>query len=69
MEEKKSTYSPKRALPQKKYLVTNFDDIKVRLPKGKREYYKAMAAKANLSLNSFAIKAMDELIEREGLDK
>ena len=52
----------------KKYLV-RFEDIKVRLPKGKRDYYKAAAARANMSLNSFVITAMDAYIEREGLDK
>ena len=67
--EKKSRYTEAQAKASKKYLAANYEDIKVRLPKGKRDYYKQAAANANESLNSFVIRAMDYLIRIEELDK
>ena len=46
-----------------KYLRNTFDDIKTRVPKGKREEYKT---KYN-SFNNFVIMAIEEKIEREVL--
>ena len=42
-----------------KYLKANLDDIKVRVPKGRREVYKAYAEKQGKSLNGFIIELMD----------
>ena len=67
-EEKKSTYTPKRAKYIKKYLTETVEDIKIRVPKGKKAYYKDAAANAGESLNAFAIRAMDYLIEVEKLN-
>lgn len=67
--EKKKRYTESQAKAAKKYLAANYEDIKIRLPKGKRDYYKQAAANANESLNSFAIRAMDYLIQLEELDK
>lgn len=67
--EKKSRYTEAQAKASKKYLAAKYDDIKVRLPKGTRDYYKQAAANANESLNTFVIRAMDYLIRVEGLDK
>ena len=50
-ENNKSTYTPARAKSQKKYLTKNFDDIKIRVPKGKREYYKQAAENAGETAN------------------
>lgn len=66
--ESKSTYTPARAKSIQKYLSEQ-EDIKLRVPKGKREYYKKLAANAGESLNSFAIRAMEYLAKIEGLDK
>lgn len=50
-----------------KYLRNTFDDIKIRVPKGKREEYKQSAKQAGYeSFNSFVIEAIDEKLEREG---
>ena len=68
-DEKKKRYTESQAKAEKKYLTANFEDIKVRLPKGKRDYYKKAAANANESLNSFVIRAMDYLIKIEDLNK
>lgn len=56
------TDAQKRAA--EKYLSEKVEDIRIRVPKGKKEYYKAQAAAAGLSLNQFAVDAMDEKIER-----
>lgn len=64
----KGTYTPARARYIKKYMETQ-EDIKIRVPKGKRDYYKKLAANAGESLNTFAIRAMDYLAAVEGLDK
>ena len=36
-----------------------FDDIKVRVPAGKKEEYKAQAAAKGLSLNAYIIKLLE----------
>ena len=38
-----------------KYMKNNLDDIKVRVPKGKREIYKAHAERKGKSLNALII--------------
>ena len=45
MSDNKGTYTPARAEYIKKHME-KLDDIKVRVPKGKREYYKKAAEKA-----------------------
>lgn len=54
-----------------KYQKEKVDTIAVRIAKDaekNKDYYKACADKAGLSLNQFAIKAMDEKIKRDKLD-
>ena len=68
MEEKKSTYkgnTDARRKANKKYLTENVEDIKIRVPKGRKEYYKDAAASIGQSLNQFAVNAMDEKIDRD----
>ena len=49
-----------------KYLKNNFDDIKTRVPKGKREDYKTRSrALGYESFNSFVIQAIEEKLGRE----
>lgn len=49
-----------------KYMKNNLDDIKIRVPKGKREEYKQSAKTAGYeSFNSFVIEAINEKLERE----
>ena len=48
-----------------KYMKATLDDIKVRVPKGRREEIKAHAEQQGESLNSFIIRAIDETIERD----
>ena len=50
-----------------KYLRNNFDDIKTRVPKGKREEYKLKSKELGYdSFNTFVVQAIEEKIEREG---
>lgn len=69
-EEKKSTYhgsSDARRRANSKYLKNTVEDIKIRIPKGRREYYKKASALFGSSLNQFVIDAIDEKIIREGI--
>ena len=62
------------ALPEKQYLQrvtleeyrkTKYEDLRVRVPKGRKEEIKAFVATTGKSLNSFINEAIDEKIERE----
>lgn len=46
-----------------KYVKANYDDIKVRVPKGKREEYKAHAETQGKSLNQLVIELLDKSIK------
>ncbi len=48
----------------KKYLEKQ-DELKVRLPKGKKDLVKAHAAEQGESVNGFVVRAIDEAIERD----
>ena len=48
-----------------KYTKANYDDIKVRVPKGRRDMISEIARGTNQSLNAFIIQAIDERIARE----
>ena len=48
-----------------KYMRENYDDIKVRMPKGYRAEIKAHAAAYGESLNAFALRAIRETIEND----
>ena len=49
-----------------KYMKANYDDIKVRVPKGEREVIKAHAEKHdNGSVNSFIQRAIKETMQRD----
>ena len=48
----------------KKYLQT-LDEIKVRVPKGRKAELQAHAEEQGESLNGFIVRAVDETIERD----
>ena len=48
-----------------KYMKNNYDEIKVRVEKGKREIIKAAAEQAVESLNGYIKKAVDQRMERD----
>lgn len=70
MDEKKSKYkgvtdAQRRAIA--KYQKETVENMTLRVPKGRKEYYKNAADSAGLSLNQFAITSMDEKIKRDSL--
>ncbi len=62
---KKSTYKGNTDAHRRgnaKYLSETVESFVVRVPKGKKEYYKNAADSFGLSLNSFVVSSMDEKI-------
>ena len=47
------------------YLKANYDDYKVRMPKGKRDQVKEHAKSTGESMNAFINRAIDEAMERD----
>ncbi len=64
-EESKSRYSVAQKKATAKYMKAHLEEIKIRVPKGRKEHYKDAASAAGQSLNQFAVNAMDEKINRE----
>ena len=50
-----------------KYMKENYDEIKVRVPKGKKEEIKAAADSQGKSVNGFINEAIDEKISGAGV--
>ena len=48
-----------------KYMKNKLDDIKVRVPKGKREVYKAHAESKGKSLNALIIELLEKDMQEE----
>lgn len=48
-----------------KYCKANYDNITVRVPKGKREVYKEYAESQGKSLNALIIELLDERMSRD----
>jgi predicted HicB family RNase H-like nuclease len=46
-----------------KYLRENTDDIRIRVPKGKKEEYKALAEQNGMSLNALIIELLEQKIK------
>ena len=57
-------YSESQNKATQKFIKNNYDEIKIRVSKGKKEKYKKMANKNGLSLNAYIIN----LIEQSALD-
>lgn len=53
-------YSEAQKKATAKYMKNKLDDIKVRVPKGKREVYKAHAERQGKSLNSLIIELLEK---------
>lgn len=57
--------SEARKRANEKYVKNTYDELKVRVPKGKKEAIKEHAEKQNESLNSFVNRAIDQAIEQD----
>ena len=49
-----------------KYMKENYDEIKVRVEKGKKAIIKAHTGRTGQSVNGFINEAIDEKMKREG---
>lgn len=58
-------YTEARRRANEKYNAKAYDEIKVRVPKGKKDKIKAHAEKNGESLNGFVNRAIDETVERD----
>jgi predicted HicB family RNase H-like nuclease len=54
-----ATYNEAQKRASIKYLSEKTDDIRVRVPKGKKDEYKAQAEARGLSLNAYIIKLIE----------
>ena len=48
-----------------KYMKANYDEIKVRVPKGQKELIKAAAKRKGQSMNQFVVDAINAALENE----
>lgn len=58
-----SKYTEAQNKATQKYIKSAYDDIKIRVPKGMREKYKAHAESKNTSLNKLIIDLLNNDIE------
>lgn len=49
-----------------KYMKANYDEIKIRMMKGRKDEIKAAALAAGESTNQYIINAVEQRMEREG---
>lgn len=48
-----------------KYMKANYDEIKLRVPKGQKEVIQAYAKQSGESVNSFITRVVQEAMERD----
>ena len=70
-DDKKSSYyrgyTQAQNKASQKYVKTHLEEVKCRVPKGKKAYFQAAASNAGMSLTQFIIRSMEEKIERDNL--
>ena len=54
------SYSTSQNKATQKYIKNNYEEIKIRIPKGKKDQRKKSASKKGLSLNSFVVDLMEQ---------
>lgn len=54
------SYSASQNKATQKYIKNNYEKIKIRIPKGKKDQYKKLASEKGLSLNSFVVDLMEQ---------
>lgn len=62
--DKMAKYSEKQNKWTQEYIKKAYDDIKVRVPKGKREEYKKLADQKGKSLNQLIIELLDDYMTK-----
>lgn len=58
-------YSEAQKKATAKYMKNKLDDIKVRVPKGKREVYKAHAERKGKSLNALIVELLEKDMQED----
>lgn len=48
-----------------KYVKSNYDEVKLRMPKGKKDVIQAHAAQQGESINAYINRAIDEAMQRD----
>ena len=61
--------SEARRRANEKYNAKAYDEMKVRVPKGRKAELQAHAEEQGESLNGFIVRAVDEAIERDEVEK
>ena len=56
------TVSKKQQQAVDRYISKHYDHIAIRVPKGERDRYKALAARLGLSVNQLFIQSVEEFI-------
>ena len=51
-----------------KYVKSNYDEVKLRMPKGKKDVSQAHAAQQGESVNAYINRAIDEAMQRDNFD-
>ena len=51
-----------------KYVKSNYDEVKLRMPKGKKDVIQAHAAQQGESVNAYINRASDEAMQRDNFD-
>lgn len=57
------TVSKKQQQAVDRYISKHYDHIAIRVPKGERDRYKALAARLGISVNQLFIQAVERYIE------
>ena len=64
MKETKSRYTEAQKRSAEKYLSEKVEDIRIRVPKGKKAIIKEYAEKQGKSLNQFIVDLIEDAIEK-----
>lgn len=64
---KKSRYNEAWKARYSAYAAEHYDDVKLRVPKGDREKYKAAAKELGMTLNAFAVYSMNKCLKDMGI--
>ncbi len=51
-----------------KYVKNNYDEVKLRMPKGKKDVIQVHAAQQGESVNAYINRAIDEAMQRDNFD-
>lgn len=65
MEEKKrkSNYNQTMNKRTQAFIHERYDQVTIRMPKGKREQYASVLEKKGISMNKYVVQKLDELLE------